>query len=550
MKLLKMHYMLSEKKYFLSFLSKNKYLLLVFLLVMAINLLFFFTYPINIAAYDYPNYLTMMHDSVSNLIHASGYPAFLMVLLSIFDVPQGKTIYDIVWLNEIQLLQFLLHVGLMLYCIIICAKIFNKLSAIIMCLVWGLSTLFMAGVNSAGPEWLLAELMVLSFLLSAQAFCSMSNKIKIIFYVFSWMIFSCAYLVKFNALVVFPFLALIIVYEKKSVYWKFIAISISILPCIVLILAYVNFFHYPTTKSRQLNYDHAWVLVDAIPAEYFALPHQQLKINSLRWKALSSIVPADYSTAHAYCCIGTGAPPDVRASYYIQYRQIMRLSKNELIDFLKLNPLPSGFIKSVSSIPLYWYIGLSETDALGIATFKESLLTIPIAYLEKIFTGIKAWSTYDQQLVPNYSNHLGLIFGESVSKKSGFIKVIPTVHLHNPPISQLYWNPQEVIWSPGVRVFENIDSIIMPRWLERLIFAVATIGILFSTNYRLRFFGIVFLCSILTFSVASYVLLGMRFKEYISIIPLVAIFYGVGLSSACSIFRDAVASTIGRHYVK
>lgn len=548
MKLLKTHYLMPATRCSLSFLSENKYLLLTFLFITAINFLFFFTYPINVAAWDYPNYLAMMHGRVSNLMHASGYPAFLMVLLSIFDVPRGKTIFDIVWLDKIQLLQFLLHAGLMLFCIIICARVFNKLSAFIMCLVWGLSVLFMAGMNSAAPEWLQGELIVLSLMLSTQAFICTSNKTKIISYVFSWVIFSFAYLVKYNSLIIFPILALIIAFDKKSVCWKIFAISMAMLPCLILILAFVEFFHYPTTKSRQLNYDHAWVLLKAIPEVYFSLPPEQLKINSLRWKALSSIVPADYSMAGAYCCIDAGAPPNVRDAYYIKYRQIMRLSKNELIDFLKLNPLPSGYIQQDSAVPLYWYVGLPETDTLGIATFKESLLAIPSVYLKRIFTGLKTWSAFDKQTVPFYSNQLRLNFGGSINDKSGFIKVIPPVH--TPPVTLSYWNPKEVVWSPGVRVFEYLASAIMPRWLELLIFAGATLGVLFSTNSRIRFFGLLYLGSILIFSTASFVLVGMRHKEFVSIIPLMAVFYGVGLSSVYCIFRDALASKIGGHHVK
>ncbi|NOT85682.1 MAG: hypothetical protein HOP02_13090 [Methylococcaceae bacterium] len=552
MKLLKMQSMISAKRHSLLLLSKNKYLAFIFLFVLVVNFFFFFTYPINVAAYDYPNYLAMMHDQVSNLVHASGYPAFFMVLLSIFDVPQGSTIYDIAWLNEIQRLQFLLHTGLLLCCLIICTNVFNQLSAIIMCLVWGLSTLFMAGVDSAAPEWLLGELMALSFLLSAQAFICKSNKKKIIGYAFSGVIFSYAYLVKYNALLVFPILALILIFDRKSVCWKFFVISMSIVSCLALILAFVEFFHYPTTKSKQLNYDHAWVLLNDLPSQYLSLPSEQLEINSLRWKALSSVVPVDYSTARAYCCIETGAPADVRDAYYIKYRQIMRLSKNELIVFLKSNPLPNGFITELSAIPLYWYIGFPEIDALGIATFKEALLSNPMIYINKIFTGIKSWSTYDKQMimVPFYSNKLALIFGENINHKNGFIKIIPTVHVHNPPISQLYWNPQEVVWRPGILGFESFTSIIMPRWMELLIFVGAMLGVLFSTNASVRFLGFVLLCAIATFSAASYVLLGMRFKEYISIIPLVAIFYGVGLSASHNIFRDVFVLKIGRHPIK
>lgn len=529
----------------LAYLAKRQHFWL-FILIVAVNLLFYYTYPINTSAHDNPNYLAMMYDHASNLIHASGYPAFMMAWLSIFHVPQGTDRFDIAWLGKIQLFQVLTHIGLMLYCFIISAKVFNKLAAMAMCIVWGSSTLFMAGVGSAAPEWLSGELTALSFLLSAQAFVSTNNKTKIAAYVFSWLLFSFAYLVKFNSLVMFPVLALILALDIKTIRWKLLVASISGVICIIFVASFIEFFHYPTTKSRQLNYDHAWVLVAAIPDGYFSLPPEQLKINSLRWEALASVVPPDYSAAGAYCCIDAIAMPSVRAPYLAKYRQIMGLSKSELIAFVKSNPLPGSFNPGPSAIPLYWYIGLAETDALGIEVYKESVLAIPGAYLKNIYQGFLTWSAYDKQIVPFYSDRLGLIFSDELDEQSLFFEYALPPHAH--PWFQTYWSPKNELWSPGVWLFEKVSSVIMPRWLELLIFTLSALGIVFSPKSKIKFLGLLSLASVVIFSMASFMLLGMRHKEFIAIFPLIAIFYGAGLSSAYVIFRNALASKVGNHH--
>jgi hypothetical protein len=56
-----------------------------------------------------------------------------------------------------------------------------------------------------------------------------------------------------------------------------------------------------------------------------------------------------------------------------------------------------------------------------------------------------------------------------------------------------------------------------------------------------RFAGGVLLAAIVVFSVAAFVILGMRWKEAMAILPLVATFYGVGLVALYSTVRDRLA---------
>ena len=136
---------------------------IICLFVIMINLVFFYTYPINTASSDNPNYLVMMHDKASNLIHASGYPWCMIILLKLFHISPSATVYDLSWLSYVQKIQFFLHINLFILCVFLCAKVFHQFSGVILCLFWGLNTFFMGGANAASPEWLQAEWMILLY---------------------------------------------------------------------------------------------------------------------------------------------------------------------------------------------------------------------------------------------------------------------------------------------------------------------------------------------------------------------------------------------------
>lgn len=516
--------------------SKSKFFFSVVALVLFINVIFYFTYPMNVAHFDYAAYLGMMYNRVSNLILASGYPAVFIILLKVFNISNAPTMLDVGWLNKVQNLQLIVHLCILLYCTLAVAKLFNKLTAVVMCVIWGLGTVFMSNVNSGAPEWLHGEFIFLSILLSVQAWASIRHAVKIILYLLSAAVFTFAYLVKFNSLVLLPVLCIIIFFDDMKIIRKSIVIIGMSSIGFLIIVSFVKYFHYPSSKTRALSYDHAWVLLAAIPNEYFSLPVDQLKINTLRWKALSSTLAADYSMAGAYCCVTEGAPVSVRSSYHAQYSKIMQLTKNELVTFVLAHPLPSGFIGGASAVPIYWYYGLKEGDELGIEVYKESLTTIPLSYAKQIYYGFINSSAYSRQLIPFYSNKLGETLGKNIDGKRGFVSFKPPTNVN--AYAQPYYNPSEQVWSPGVRFFEILSKIIMPRWLELLLFFTSITGLLFTKDRKIKSFGFLFLAVIMLFATSSFMLLGMRTKEFTSITPILAIFYGLGLSSVFFLIRN------------
>jgi hypothetical protein len=512
-------------------------------LVLVVSALFSYTYPLNIAAYDYSNYLSMILENKSNLIHASGYPAIISMVIAVLGILHPVSVVDIDWLNKIQHIHLALHLLFFSISFFLCSHTFGKRNAIIICLLWGLNPITLTGMNQSAPEWLQGDLIVLAFLIAAQNFVSPKPSQKIALYALAFGIMFCAYLVKFNTMVVFPVVALIVLIERRGWLWKLKTLTVCVLVCWALLYTFVKLYHQPTTHTKQLNYDHAWVLMDAIPNDYFQVNVQQLGINSLRWKALRAVVPTDISMAGAYCCIDSGAAPEVREQYFAKYQKIMGLSREQLLAFIALNPLPPNVPNFAMAVPLYWYVGLPVIDKLGIAVFKESLYQNPVFYIKKVISGFLKWHTYDQSFitVPTSQNRLDLIFQVEVGKSNGQFQYYK---IPEKAIAQhsLYWNPVERLWSPGVELFQSVFKLIDSRWGEFIILSMAFIGLVVTKVERYRLLGFISMLGVLIFASASYMLLGLRNKEAISIIPLLSIFISTGITSFISYINAFVVS--------
>ena len=470
-------------------------------LVLIVSVVFSYTYPQNIAAYDNSNYLSMILENKSNLIHASGYPAIISMVIAMLGILQPLSVVDIDWLNKIQHIHLALHLLFFSVSFFLCSHTFGKRSAIIICVFWGLNPITLTGVNASAPEWLQGDLIVLA----AQNFVNPKPSQKIALYALAFGIMFCAYLVKFNTMVVFPLLALTVLIEHRGVLWKLKTLAVCLLTCWVMLYAFVKIYHQPTTHAKQLSYDHAWVLMEVMPTDYFQVNVDQLGINSLRWKALRAVVPTDTSMAGAYCCVDSGAPPEIREQYLAKYQKIMGLSREQLLEFIALNPLPPNVPNFAMAVPLYWYVGLPVIDKLGIAVFKESFFQNPVFYIKKVISGFLKWHTYDQSFitVPTSENKLGLIFRDEAGNPNTQFQYykIPenTIAQHS-----LYWNPVERLWSPGVALFQTVFKFMSSRWGEFIILSLAFIGLAVTKVEKYRLLGSIFIATGIA-SVISYV---------------------------------------------
>ena len=160
-------------------------------------------YPLNAGRADNLTYLQMILSGSSNLILAPGYGFVLnRIVMRIAGVPIPEAFSDIEFLQSVQLVQNLLHLSLFLLAVFLLWRLTNAPVASIFVLGNSLYVGFWGGLNSASPEWLQGDLLILSLLLAATAARQKTWPRLVAVASITGLVFSLAFLVKFNSLIV------------------------------------------------------------------------------------------------------------------------------------------------------------------------------------------------------------------------------------------------------------------------------------------------------------------------------------------------------------
>jgi hypothetical protein len=390
----------------------------------------------------------------------------------------------------------------------------------------------MSAVNATAPEWLQADLLILSLLIYFYA-RTLPAKGKAVLYCFGSALFAVAYLTKYNSALFGVTLIGLLLLDTDS--WRFKALQslASVAIFLAVTSAYAGLYHQRSTGTTHLSFDHAWVMIEALPPQYLSQPPENLGINTLRWIALSSITPPEYFRAMAITNVNYGAPLDVQRPYNEQLQTILRMSKSELVEFVKAHPLPAYYKPGSAAVPLYYYYGLEPMDALGIQVYKESVGSEWGEYVRRI--GLSNWSLFlhqpSFQEVPTFAEPLDYRFGppDFTVQMFGRSRLLRPSRVAD-PYRLPYYNPSEAVLFYGVKVVDWVRAIASIPFLYPIINIVALVGLL---RLRLRFEKVIAICvltGVLVFISGSAMLLGMRAKEIITITPVY--FFLVSLSCA------------------
>jgi hypothetical protein len=279
-----------------------------------------------------------------------------------------------------------------------------------------------------------------------------------------------------------------------------------------------------------------------LPDNYFTSPVDQLGLQALRWRALSGIVPPDYSLADAFPTIDTGASWAVRLTYLERYRDIMQMSRAALAEFANEHPLPTGFKQGISAVPLYWYVGFQPTDDLGIAVYTESLVSRSPDYLQRVINGLETWGVFQADIVPFDSMPQGLLL-EPEQDASGFEHYSVPRGEYGPLLR--YWSPAETIWAPGMVATERLSELLLPRIVEICLALFSFAAILRMEDRRRRTVASGIFSVTVAFAITSSLLVGVRDKELISLLPTVSILYALGMSWIVSLARGLFEGRAG-----
>ena len=484
-------------------------------------------YPLNAGRSDNSTYLEMMvHGTFgsSNLILASGYSYVLSKILGIGEVSKPPAFTDIEWLQSVQLAQNLLHLVLFLMAVFLLWRLTNAAVASIFVLGNSLYVGFWGGLNSASPEWLQGDLLILSLLLAATAARQKTWPRVVVLASVTGLVFSLAYLVKFNSLVVV--IGLIALFVFGGLNFKKIALGLVV--ATISALSFVSFFttsfHEPTTGTRTLNYDTAWILSSSMDPEYLDRANEDLGIEALRWKALIQQLPE--GSAFAYPRIDTGAYPEVKEQSLSLFNEIMAMDRDQLIEVTNAGQFKPEYSHFSQPIPIYWNVGLAEGEKLGQALYFEYLRSNPGHVFNRVSSGVlRDWGVYQDGFLPVEQDPKSLIFtNDGPSANNDLTYAFAD---RRPPPFQIYWNPSMAIDKFAFDLASTLERIRVPVFVEYLLTLLVIPAWFLLRRSGLSLLLVSAVLSQAAFMGASWLLVGMRHKEEVSILPITVLAYSL-----------------------
>jgi len=498
------------------------------------QLAFALTWPLNHASGDAPNYLRMMLLGESNLTHAALYPYLLAHWLPLFaaDVPADLPFIDEWFVGRVLFAQHALHFALSVAAMLLVRRAFGTLVALGFFALHLLSPFMLGNVTTTQPEWLQADLLVLSLALAFVAAQEVRVPRKVALHVVACALMGAAYLVKYNTLPFAVALVLVLVADRGAWRARLLAGALGAAAAVVMVQAWIGLFHAPTTGARDLHYNHAWILLGRLELLHGddTLERSPGGIDVQRWRALVRLVPQEYQHARAFRSVHDTAGEAEATPHREAFRRVMEASPDELSRIIAERPLPPHFKLGVSMIPLMWYVGLHEADALGIAVFRDWVAHNPREYAGSVARRLLGYRALREgrMWVPTTHDQFGLARGEWL--------VLGYRRWENPSPSgyhERYWSVRAAVWEPGFRFF-SLAARSWHAWLpERGLLALALAWMLLPARFgggsfaqRAAVFAL--FASVAAFLLASNLVLFARDKETVALWPVLSLLWAVG----------------------
>ncbi len=508
------------------------------LFALAWQLGFVVTYPLNHASGDAPNYVSMVAQRASNLTHASFYPFLMVPWLAGLAIPRRGPDYGVPgahdWVLVLQwaLAQHLLHWLLAVAAMLLLRRALGLGVALAVFLLMTLPPFVLSNVGTTQPEWLQAGLILLSLALALNALRAKTGRGKLALHAGAVVVMGLAWLVKYNTLPLFGALALILLLaDRGSWRARLGGAALGAAVAVGVAQAYLVFFHAPSTGTRAWHHNHAWVFLGRLEVgvDNRILETHPAGIEVQRWRALSRLIPQEYQWARAFRTVEDRAPPDQRAPHEATFARVMAASPEELDRIIRDNPLPPNFKLGVSMIPVMWYVGLPEADALGGAVFREWVTHHPEMFARNVAARVLAFSMLREgrPWVPTRGDEMGL--QTQAWHPFAFRTLVPPASNYH----ERYWSLHAALWEPGVRVFSLAHRAFQGLFPEHLLLAAAALSLLlprrcggWEREERGALFAL--LAAGAAFVVAANTALFFRDKEAVAFWPVASLVWAMG----------------------
>jgi hypothetical protein len=339
------------------------------------------------------------------------------------------------------------------------------------------------------------------------------------------LVFSLAFLVKFNSLVVI--FGLITIFVFSGLNFKKIALGLA--ASTISALGFVSFFsstyHEPRTGTETLSYATSWNLTSSIDSGYLERDNKDLGIEALRWKALIQQLPTGH--AFAYPTIDTGAYPEVKEQGLSLWNEIMAMNRDQLIELTNAGQFKQEYSHFSQPTPIYWNVGLAEAEKLGRSVYFEYLFGTPGHMFNKVGYGLLGdWGVYQEGFLPVENDPKTLVLNSNGPNASNDISY-SFEEVSGPPQFQLYWNPSMAIDKFAFDLASTLDKIRVPVWIEYLLTLLVIPAWFVLRRSGLSLLLVSSVLSQGAFIATSWMLVGMRHKEEVAILPITVLSYSL-----------------------
>lgn len=506
-------------------------------LIVIVRVLFVISFSPNVGG-DGINYLLMLTEAKSNLVHASGYP-FLMGVA--WWNPAGAWFirhHPAVFLYILVLIQHAISVVALWLMSQVLSRIFGDTISAAATVLAGIHPAAIASTSHTYPEWLQADLLVFSLVSLFRAYEANSVRKKQILYMHSSFLMAWCFLVKYNAVVFLPWIVIVILIDGTRVRQRLCSCLAVAAIGIAVVGIYKATFHKRTTGTYSLSYDRGWVLLTKLR---YVVPDGTLDPrdgpNTKRLLLLNSLLPWDNKNVGPIPHINYVSPET--ASYREKYLYILTADDRTLDSLLTTVHLRERFDFFTAFSPTTYYLGLPEGDALGVNVFVECVLAHPIAYARSVLTEScrDLFSERDKEVFPTRLDP-----GRFAPIGWGFYSFDQSHLLRNG--TDPYSNPYGYfVWKPGVWGFRWLMEIhrIVPKALLTLLCGLYAFFAIrdFSVRRNPRDFVYLTLAvGTLGFILISDMVLHFRWhKEQILVLPLLCTMVSVSVLSVPRLWR-------------
>jgi hypothetical protein len=320
---------------------------------------------------------------------------------------------------------------------------------------------------------------------------------------------------------------------------SFKKIALGVSAATISALAFVSLFsisyHEPRTGTTTLNYDTSWILTSSMDPGYLEGDNENLGIEALRWKALIQQLPTGH--AFAYPTIDTGAYPEVKEQGLALWNDIMSMSRDQLIEVTNAGALKQEYSHFSQPTPIYWNVGLAEAEKLGRAVFLEYLFSNPGHVFNKISYGaLSDWGVYQEGFLPVEQDPKTLVFTNNGPDANNDLSY-SFAEVSGPPQFQLYWNPSVAIDKSAYDLASTLEKIRVPVWIEYLLTLLVIPAWFVLRRPGLSLLLVSAALSQAAFIAASWMLVGMRHKEEVSILPITVLAYSLVIYAMAKYLR-------------